>query len=90
MNKEDIKIDDLQVGRIYSIDYGGTNLIGKFRGTDACNILLYSYLHYWQGFETFYKVGNNYCCKNGIVSIREATTCEKHTLIRKEIENNCI
>lgn len=81
---------DLKPFKIYSITYAGTQLIARYRGDDVCKHLLYDYLHYWQGFETFYsgKNNNNYCVKNGIDEIREATPAEKQALIKKELETN--
>lgn len=87
--EEKIKMEQ---GKIYFISFGSnTNLVVRYKSSDACNYNFYDHLDYWNGFETFHKrEGSNYCVKGGITEIREATLPEKHTLIRFELENNCI
>lgn len=83
---------NLVQGKIYFISFGpNTQLLVRWKYTDACNHVFYDHLHYWNSFETFHgREKTNYCVKSGIVEIREATLPEKHALIRFELENNCI
>ncbi len=84
---------EMQQGKIYFISFGSqTQLVIRFHSEDACNYIFFDSIHYWNSFETFYKTGNqaNYCVKNGIEEIREATLPEKHALIKFEIEHGCI
>lgn len=83
-------IIEMKPGRIYHIDYGGTELIVRYKGNSTCNYMLFDYLHYWQGYENFHSGENQYCVKSGVKLIREATVCEKQTLVRYEIANDCI
>lgn len=82
----------LEIGKIYFISFGSqTQLVVRYKGSDACNHLFFDHLHYWNSYETFHKRDQqNYCVKNGIEEIREATLPEKHTLLKFELENNCI
>ena len=82
----------MEQGKIYFISFGSsTQLVVRYKGDDACNHIFYDHLHYWNSFETFYKREQvNYCVKNGIEEIREATLPEKHALIKFELEHNCI
>lgn len=79
-------------GKIYFIDFGGnTQVVGRFKESDACNYYFYDYLHYWNGNETFiFHEKRTYTVKNGISEIRPASKSEKHNLIKNEIENDCI
>lgn len=85
MDKELLKMVN---GKIYCIDYGGTQVIGRYKKSDTCYHYLYEELHYWSGFEAFHKEA--YCVKAGIQSIREASPAEKHNLLRHAIEHNTI
>lgn len=82
----------MEQGKIYFISFGSsTQLVVRYKSDDACNYIFYDHLHYWNSFETFHKRDNvNYCVKNGIEEIREATLPEKHALIKFELEHNCI
>lgn len=82
----------LQQGKIYFISFGpNTQLVVRYKESDACNHKFYDHLHYWNGSETFHHGhSRNYCVQSGIQELREATLPEKHTLIRFELENNCI
>mgnify|MGYP003453814658 FL=1 len=81
----------MEQGKIYFISFGSsTQLVVRYKGDDVCNHLFYDHLHYWNGSETFHKrEGVNYCVKNGIEEIREATLPEKHALLKFELEYNC-
>lgn len=83
---------EMQQGKIYFISFGSsTQLVVRYKDTDACNHFFYDHLHYWNSFETFHsREAINYCVKSGIEEIREATLPEKHALIKFELENNCI
>lgn len=80
---------ELIQGKIYFIDYGGVQIVGRFFLEGITNITFYNNLHYWNGYENF-RMNKPYCVKSGIKEIREATKPEKYNLIRFEIENNCI
>lgn len=80
---------ELENGKIYFIDYGGTSIIGRFKFDGTTNYTFYDYLHYWNGYETFYK-NSPYCVRSGIKEIRAASDSEKMNLVRFEIEHNCI
>jgi len=54
----------------------------------AQTIIFFSQLHYWNGYENYYDGG--YCVRGGITEIREATKCEKYSLMRLEIETNTL
>ena len=79
-------------GKIYFISFGpNTQLVVRFKETDAVNHKFYDHLHYWNSFETFHdRSARNYCVLSGIEELREATLPEKHALIKFELENNCI
>lgn len=81
---------EMQPGKIYYLSYGGTEIVGRYKGDDVCNYFFYDYLHQWAGFETFRHGDSLYCVKSGLVEIREATQTEKQALIRKSIECNSI
>lgn len=83
---------EMEQGKIYFISFGSsTQLIVRFKDSDACNYNFYDHLHYWNSFENFHnRTAQNYCVKHGIEEIREATLAEKHALLKFEIEHNCI
>ena len=83
---------EMEQGKIYFISFGSsTQLVVRYKSDDVCNYIFYDHLHYWNSFETFHKrEGVNYCVKNGIEEMREATLPEKHALIKFELEYNCI
>ena len=81
---------ELEQGKIYYLDYGSnTQIIGRYKDTDAVQHNFYDLLHYWNGYENF-RHGNQYCVLNGIENIRRASKSEIHHLVKHEIENNCI
>jgi len=81
---------EMEVGKIYFVSFGiNTQIVGRYKGSDACNHYFFDILHYWNGYESFRKQ-KEYCVRNGIEEIRPATLPEKHTLIRFELEHNCI
>lgn len=81
---------EMQPGKIYYLSYGGTEIVGRYKGEDTCNYLFYDYLHQWAGYENF-QYGDCLCCvKHGIEEIREATQTEKQSLLRRSIEHNTI
>ena len=87
MNEEKI---EMEIGKIYFLSYGGnTQILGRYKGDDACNYYWFDLVHYWNGFETF-RSNHGYSVKHGVSEIRRATKPEKHTLIRFEIENETI
>ena len=80
----------LEQGKIYYLDYGSnTQIIGRYKDTDATQHNFYDLLHYWNGYESF-RYNNQYCVKNEIENIRPASQAEKMSLIRFELEKNCI
>lgn len=80
----------MEHGKIYFISYGGSvQLVAKYKDSDTCNHNFYDLIHYWNGYETF-RYNKEYCIKSGITEIREASQAEKMSLVRFEIENNCI
>lgn len=82
---------ELEQGRIYFLSYGGgTQIVGRFKNADACHYNFYDLIHYWNGYESFKYKTPEYCVKNGIEEIRPATLPEKHSLIKFELEYNCI
>lgn len=83
-------IIEMQPGKIYYLSYGGTEIVGRYKGENTCSYLFYDYLHQWAGFETFRFNEQLYCVKSGIIEIREATQTEKQALLRKSIEFNTI
>jgi hypothetical protein len=79
----------MEPGKIYFISYGGTEIVGRYKGEDGVTMhLFYDHLHQWNGYENFYREG--YCVHTGIVEIREATQTEKQALLRHSIANNTI
>ena len=90
MTKEKLNEKEMIQGKIYYLNYGSnTQIVGRYKDSDFANHNFYDLLHYWNGYETF-RSGSQYCVKSGIEELREATKPEKHTLLRFEIENNCI
>lgn len=81
---------DMKIGKVYMLDYGGTQVLGRFKGDDTTQYLFYEYLHYWAGFEAIHHGDNLWCEKSGIESIREASPAEKHALLKFAIEHNTI
>ena len=80
----------LEQGKIYHVSYGGnTQVLGRFKESEFMDHIFYDLLHYWNGYESFRK-DNQRCVKSGIEEIRPATQAEKMSLIRFEIEHNCI
>lgn len=80
----------MQPGKIYYLSYGGTEIVGRYKGEDTCNYLFYDYLHQWAGFEQFHHGQGLYCVRTGIEEIREATQTEKQSLLRFSIAHNSI
>lgn len=80
----------LEQGKIYFLDFGGnTQIVGRYKESDACNHFFYDYLHYWNGSEKFVS-RMPYCVKHGIETIRRASKPEKHYLVNKESEHETI
>lgn len=82
------KLIDMQPGKIYYVSFGGTQIIGRYKGSETCNYIFESYLHYWAGHENF--LANASCVKHGIEEIRRATPAKKHALLKFEIEYETI
>lgn len=82
----------MEVGKIYFISFGSsTQIVVRFKEEETTKYIFFDHLHYWNGHETFHNRSNlNFCVKNGIEEIREATLPEKHALLRFELEYNCI
>jgi hypothetical protein len=81
----------MEVGKIYFLSFGGTEIVGRYKGDDDfCHHLFYDYLHQWAGFETYRYGDSVYTVRTGITEIREATQTEKQALLRKSIEHNTI
>ena len=80
---------EMKIGHIYSISFGeNVRLIGRYQGSNCTDHYFFSQLHYWNGYENYYDGG---CCvRGGITEIREATKCEKYSLMRLEIEINTL
>lgn len=90
MENQILKTEDLEHGKIYYLDYGSnTQIVGRYKDSDCCNHNFYDLLHYWNGSETFRR-NKEYCVKSGIKNLRRATKAEKHSLIRYELEYECI
>jgi len=80
----------MKQGYIYYLDYGSnTQIVGRYKDSDATNHNFFDLIHYWNSSETF-RSRNEYCVKNGIENIRRATKAEKHRLFQFEMENDCI
>jgi hypothetical protein len=80
----------MEVGKIYYLSFGGTEIVGRYKGDEVCHHLFYDYLHQWAGYETYRYGDKLYTVKHGIEEIREATQTEKQALLRKSIEFNTI
>lgn len=54
-------IIEMKPGKIYYLSYGGTEVVGRYKGDDACNYFFYDYLHQWAGYEPFRqkRIGGN-------------------------------
>lgn len=90
-NTKKMELHHLIPGKIYFISFGAsTNLVGRFKDMDTCNLLFFDLIHYWNSFETFHKDKSNAWCVKSGAEIREASLPEKHALIKFELENNCI
>lgn len=90
MQNKILNTDELIQGKIYYLDYGdNTQIVGRYKFSDACNHFFYDLLHYWNGGETF-RNKNGYCVKAGIENLRRASKAEIHNLVNHEIENDCI
>lgn len=82
-------VKDLQPGRIYFVSYGGnTCIVARYKGKRMLDLLWFSQLHYWNGFETYR--ADQHSVTSGITEIREATKPEKHNLFRHETDNNTL
>jgi hypothetical protein len=80
----------LRQGKIYFVSYGeNTQLVFRFKKDTCTQFYYYDALHYWNGFESFYK-NEGYCVHSNISELRPATKPEKHLLLRFEIEHDCI
>lgn len=81
----------MEVGKIYFIRFGGSEIVGRYKGDDNfCHHLFYDYLHQWAGFESYRHGPGAYTVRSGIDEIREATQTEKQALLRHSIEHNTI
>jgi len=81
----------MEQGKIYFLEYGGnTQVLGRFKDNATTQYNFYDLLHYWNGFENFQKGEGCYCIHSGITNLRRATKPEIHTLVRHEIENDCL
>jgi hypothetical protein len=90
MENQILKPEELEQGKIYYLDYGSnTQIVGRFKNSDATNHYFYDLCHYWNGSETF-RSGKQYCVKSGIENLRRASKSEKHNLFRYELEHDCI
>lgn len=84
-----LEFEKLEQGRIYFIAYGeNTQVLGRFKEHQTTNLIFFDHLHYWNGSESFYNGG--YSVKSGITELRRATKPEIHTIVRHEIDNNCL
>lgn len=81
---------EMKPGKIYYVSYGGTEIVGRYKGQEVCNYLWYDYLHQWAGFESFRYGDNLYSVTSGVEEIREATQTEKQALLRYSIQHNTI
>ena len=80
----------LEQGKIYYLDYGSnTQIVGRYSHSDACNHFFYDLLHYWNGSESF-RHSKQHCVKDGIMNVRRASKAEIHSLVKHEIDNDCI
>lgn len=74
-------------GTIYHIDFGGVQLIARYKESDTTHHYFHSLIHIWGEFEEFRR--ETYCVKSGIESIRRATREEADKLSFQEI-TNCV
>ena len=81
--------ETFEQGKIYHLDYGGVEILGRLKEVEFMDYIFYDLLHYWNGYESF-RYNNERCVKSGIKEIRRATQAEKMALIRFELEHNCI
>jgi hypothetical protein len=83
---------EMEIGKIYFISFGGnTQIVGRYQNSDGMRYYFYDLLHYWNGSESFHHEEMScYCVKSGIDEIRRASKAEKHALINKELEYDCI
>lgn len=80
----------MEPGKIYFLSYGGTEIVGRYKGSDVCNHYFVDLLHYWAGYESYRHGGNDFCVKSGLKQIRTATQAEKWSLLRFSVEHNMI
>ena len=80
---------EMVVGKIYFIDYGQTQIIGRFLKNTTTEFVFFDLLHYWNGYESF-RYGNQRCIHSGIESMRDASHFEKMNLVRFELRYECI
>lgn len=74
---------EMEQGKIYYIEFGGSSLVGRYKNSDTMNHFFFSHLHYWNGFERYYSQG--YCLRGSVIEIRESTDAEKYGLFRNEV-----
>lgn len=80
---------ELELGKIYHVSYSpNTQVLYRFKEKGTTQLYFFDHLHYWNGFESF-NIGG-YSVTSGIEELRPATQAEKMTLVRFEIEHNCI
>lgn len=80
----------LEQGKIYFIAYSSnTQIIGRYKEDGPTDHIFYDLIHYWNGYESFRK-SVQHCVRSGITEIRPASQAEKMSLIRFEIEHDCI
>lgn len=79
----------MEAGKIYFLDYDGTQIVGRFLSDETTQYIFFDLLHYWNGFESF-RMNKPYCVHTGVKNIRPASDAEKMNLVRFEIEHNCI
>ena len=91
-NMKKDKVNIMELGKIYFIQFSSNvQLIVRYKDEDTCNYIFFDHIHYWNGAENFIHHSNmNYCVRSGIEILRPATLPEKHTLIKFELEHNCI
>lgn len=81
----------MEQGKIYFLSYGGnTQIVGRYSHDGTTEYHFYDLLHYWNGFESFRQGAGCYCVHNGISEMRRASKAEIHSLVKHEIENDCI
>lgn len=77
----------MEPGKIYYLSFGGTEVVGRFKGEDTVHYYFYDCLHNWSGYETF-RI-DTYTVKN-TDGMRIATDTEKQSLLRQSIANKTI